>query len=243
MSNLVSPITPAAASAAAPRFDLYRAVHKGLRAFMADTLLKVGSADPADPAERGEAAEQLRSLLDVCVKHLQHENDFLHTAMERRAPGSAARAGREHEGHLAAIAALEAELSQALMAASAALQAVAWHRLYQALSVFVAENYEHMLLEERDHNAVLWRQYSDEELLAVHGALVSSIPADEMALHFRWMLPQLSHPERVAMLGGMRQGMPPEVFATQLDMARPLLNARGWHKLQAAFKEEVACHG
>jgi len=224
------------------RFDLYRAVHKGLRAFMADTLLRVGSTDPADAVECRESAEQLRSLLQVCGKHLQHENDFLHTAMERRAPGSAGRANREHEGHVAEIAALSAWLDQAL-ATPAAEQAAAWHHLYLALSRFVAENIEHMLLEEREHNAALWRHYSDEELHAIHDALVSSIPGEEMALHFRWMLPQLSHPERVAMLGGMRQGMPPEVFTTQLDMARPLLNARAWHKLQAAFKEEVACHG
>lgn len=224
------------------RFDMYCAVHKGLRAFMADTLQKVGRTDPFDPVECQESAEQLRSLLHVCAQHLMHENRFVHPAMERRAPGSTVAVAHEHEGHEAEIAALTAWLERALKA-SKSEAAGAWHWLYLALSQFVAENHEHMLLEERDHNAVLWRHYSDDELLAIHDELVASIAADEMALHMRWMLPQLSHPERVALLGGMRQGMPPEVFATQLDMARPLLNARAWHKLQAAFKDEVVCHG
>ena len=242
MSTVIERPATARANPVSPRFDIYSTVHKGLRAFMADTLLKVGRSDPQDAVECRETAEQLRSLLHVCGQHLVHENEFLHTAMERRAPGSAASAAHEHEGHVAEIAALSAWLERALKATGGEAPG-AWQWLYQSLSQFVAENFEHMLLEEREHNAVLWRHFSDEELLAIHDELVASIPAEEMALHFRWMVPQLSHPERVAMLGGMRQGMPPEVFATQLDMARPLLNARAWHKLQAAFKDEVVCHG
>lgn len=224
------------------RFNIYQGVHKGLRAFMADTLVRVGSTDYTDAQERQETADAVRAMLHICGEHLKHENHFLHTAMERRAPGSSAGCAQEHVEHVAHIDALSGCLRQAL-AASEPQQAAAWQRLYQLLSLFVADNFEHMLLEEREHNAVLWRHFSDEELIEIHDALLASVPADEMAHHFRWILPQLSHPERVAMMGGMRQGMPPEVFASQLDTARPLLNARAWHKLQAALMSEVACHG
>jgi hypothetical protein len=216
------------------RFNMYQSVHKGLRAFMADTLTKVGQTDYTDTTEQQETAAQLRSLLHICAEHLAHENRFVHSAMESRQPGSAARCAGEHVEHVAHIASLNACLDVAL-AASADKQAHAWQRLYHALSLFVAENFEHMLMEEREHNAVLWQHFSDEELIEIHDALLASVPADEMAVHFRWMLPQLSHPERVGMLGGMRQGMPPEVFASQLDMARPLLDERAWHKLTAAL--------
>lgn len=224
------------------RFNMYQGIHKGLRAFMADTLVRVGSTDYTDAQERQEAAAQLRSLLHLCAQHLAHENHFLHAAMEQRAPGSAAQCAREHVQHTAHIEALSACLDRAVRLQDAA-QDGAWLSLYHALSLFVADNYEHMLLEEREHNAVLWRHFSDEELIEIHDALLASIPGEEMALCFRWILPHLSHPERVAMLGGMRQGMPAEVFASQLDLARPLLNVRAWHKLQAALKEEVVCHG
>lgn len=226
----------------APRFNMYQSVHKGLRAFMADTLTRIGRTDHTDPQERHESAEQLRSLLHICGEHLAHENKFLHTAMEQRAPGSASRCAGEHVGHLAHIDALAASLSKAERAGSGE-QAGAWLRLYQELSLFVAENYEHMLLEEREHNAVLWAHFSDEELIEIHDALLASVPAEEMAVHFRWMLPQLSHLERVGMLSGMRQGMPAEVFLAQLDLARPLLDARAWHKLQAALKVGEVYHG
>jgi hypothetical protein len=215
------------------RFNMYQSVHKGLRAFMADTLTKVGQTDYTDAVEREEAAARLRSLLHVCAEHLAHENQFVHSAMERRQPGSAQRCAGEHVEHLAQIASLNACLDHALASTPGAK---AWQQLYHALSLFVAENFEHMLLEEREHNQVLWQHYSDEELIEIHDALLASVPPDEMAVHFRWMVPQLSHPERVGMLSGMRQGMPPEVFAAQLTLARPLLDERAWRKLSAALE-------
>lgn len=221
------------------RFNLYQAVHKGLRAFMADTLVRVGRTDAADLQDRADCAEQVRILLHLCGEHLVHENHFIHTAMMRRSPGSAGQAEAEHVAHVAEIAALRRLLAQAEVASPAQRDAH-WLRLYHALSQFVAGNLIHMLMEEQAHNAVLWEHYSDEELIAVHDALVASIPPEEMAVHFRWMMPSVSHAERVGMLQGMRQGMPPEVFASQLDMARPLLDARAWRKLKAAFQQDLA---
>lgn len=220
------------------RVNLYQAVHKGLRAFMVDTLVRVGRTDAADPQDRADGAEQVRILLHLCGEHLVHENRFIHTAMERRAPGSAGQAETEHVEHVVEIATLRRVLAQAEVASPAQCDAH-WLRLYHALSQFVAGNLTHMLMEERAHNAVLWAHYSDEELIAVHDELVSSIPPEEMAVHLRWMLPSVSHPERVGMLQGMRQGMPPEVFASQLDMARPLLDVRAWHKLKAALQQDL----
>ena len=224
------------------RFNMYQSVHKGLRAFMADTLTAVGRTDYTDATERQETAVQLCSLLHVCAEHLAHENRFVHSAMESRCPGSAARCAGEHIEHLSHIASLHACLDQA-MQATADQQAGAWQQIYQALSLFVADNYEHMLLEEREHNAVLWQHFSDEELIEVHDALLASVPPDEMAIHFRWMLPQLSHLERVGMLGGMRQGMPPEVFASQLSLVEALLDERSWRKLSVALQSGSAQHG
>ncbi len=122
------------------RFNVYQGVHKGLRAFMADTLVRVGSTDYTDAQERQDTAEAVRSLLHICGEHLKHENHFLHTAMERRAPGSSASCAQEHVEHVAHIDALSGSLRQAL-AASEAQQAAAWQRLYQLLSLFVADNF------------------------------------------------------------------------------------------------------
>jgi hypothetical protein len=121
------------------------------------------------------------------------------------------------------------------MACARADRAPRAQALYHELALFVAHNFEHMHLEETAHNAALWQHYTDEELMAVHGALVSSIPPGEMMLVMRWMVPFMAPAERLALLGGMRQQAPGEAFGAVLDVVRPHLTAREWDKLMAGL--------
>lgn len=79
----------AQAESAAPRMNMYAAIHKALRAFMADTLTGLGRVDTDDDLDLSQSCDRVLALMDFCRSHLQHENEFVHTAMERRAPGSA----------------------------------------------------------------------------------------------------------------------------------------------------------
>jgi hypothetical protein len=105
------------------------------------------------------------------------------------------------------------------------------HGLYLALALFVADNFAHMHVEETLHNGALWAWYSDEELRGIHGALVASVPPEEMMQVMRWMVPQLSAPERLATMDGMRATAPAPAFNAVLDVARPHLSERDWGKL------------
>lgn len=216
------------------RYDMYAQIHKGLRSFMADTLCRIGRIDPWDEVELAEGAAQLRGLLALCRGHLEHENDFVHAAMEARRPGSAAQAAHEHVHHLRSIEALEADLA-ALERAQGGTRAAAALELYRGLALFVAENLEHMHHEEIAHNSVLWDAYSDAELEAIEGALVASIAPDEMAAVARWMLPAMTAPDRAAKLAMMRPAMPPQAFAGILAMLKAHLSERDWYKLGAAL--------
>lgn len=211
------------------RYDMYAHIHKGLRAFMAHALVRVGRLDPHDAAEVAEVRPEVQALLQICRGHVQHENDFVHAAMNARAAGSSARIAAEHEGHLQAIAALQQLLDRIDD------DAVVAQALYRALGQFVAENFEHMQREETDHNAVLWATHSDAELHAIEQRIVASQTPEEATLALRWMLPHMSPAERATMLAGMRQGAPAEVFEGVLSMIRPLLGGRDWRKLSLAL--------
>lgn len=216
------------------RYDSYRGIHKALRLFMCDTLTRVGRTDPTDAAEVQGTLGQLRALMDLCELHLKDENDFVHPALERAQPESAARIGGEHVEHREAIASLR-DLAGYVAHSGGAVRAAAMHRLYQALSRFVGENFEHMLYEETAHNAVLWAHYSDEQILGIEHQIVASIPPDVMMGALQWFIPALNAPERAAMLLGMRQGMPPQAFEAVLDIARRTLTPADYAKLGAAL--------
>jgi iron-sulfur cluster repair protein YtfE (RIC family) len=218
------------AQAAAPRVDMYAGIHKALRALMADTLLAVGRMDSEDALERAQVTQRVLELLDFCRSHLGHENDFVHPALEARAPGASGKIAHEHEEHLQAIVAL-ADQTTALLQCEAAGRPAAALALYRALSLFIAHNFEHMHVEETAHNAVLWARYTDAELIGIHNALVASIPPDEMMYVLRWMVPFMNPAERAAMLGDMRDHAPAPAFAAALDVVRPHLGEREWAKL------------
>ena len=226
--------TTAQHPAQAPRVDMYGGIHKALRALMADTLLAVGRMDAEDDLELAQVTERVLALLDSCASHLKHENEFVHAAIEARAPGASERIAHEHEEHEKHIASLAAAVA-ALRGCAAEQRAISALELYRALSLFIAENYQHMHIEETAHNAVLWARYTDAELMEIHDRLVASIPPAEMMAIARWMIPFMNPAERAGVLGGMKQHAPAPAFQAVLDTVRPHLTEREWAKLARAL--------
>lgn len=221
---------PTAPGPAVPRLDLYAGIHKAMRMAMSETLVRLGSTDAADSAQVRDTLGQVRALLDACIRHLEHENAFMHPALERARPGASAQIAAEHGQHADAVEEL-AELVQLAETSDGQARALALHRLYRALALFVAENFEHMHYEETEHNAVLWAHYTDAELMALHDTLVASIPPAEMMGTLGWLVPAMSAHERLEMFAGMRATAPAPAFEAALGVARSRLAPGEWVKL------------
>jgi hypothetical protein len=222
------------ASSAHSRFDLYRDIHKALRAAMTDTLVRVGATDASDATELAETLATVRTLTDLCAHHVEIENTFVHPAIEARAPRASERIGGEHDHHLLAIMDLEEDVA-VVEAAVPAGRATALLRLYHHLSSFVAENFEHMLVEETVHNAALWACYSDAELMALEETIRGSIGPDEMMVFLRWIVPSITAVERAHLFAGMRAAMPPPSFAGAYAALTATLSTRDVAKLEQAL--------
>jgi hypothetical protein len=226
----------AAASAPSPepaRMDLYVSIHKALRSFMSDTLVRVGSIDVADPVDRDAALAQLDELLEVCLAHLRHENAFVHTAIEARQPAGSRRIADEHVEHIETIAELQAEAAALRNAPASDAERIGL-RLYRHLALFVAENFQHMHVEETAHNALLWQHFTDAELAALHGRILAAITPAEHVVVARWMVPASTPAERAKIVLGAKAQMPPEALLGVMRVVRPHLDDAGWNKLATA---------
>ena len=205
------------------RYDIYAPIHKALRQFITGPLQRLGRLDLDDPQDLLLGLAPLDALLDAAGHHVQHENAFIHPAIEAHSRGASARIAADHQEHLDAIAALRAEAATLRAMPTPALA----HRLYRHLTSFVAENFEHMDMEETAHNRALWAACSDAELQAIEGRIHASIDTAEMNVWLRWLIPALNPAERAALIGGL----PPEARAPVLETARRLLDDSAWVKL------------
>lgn len=204
----------------AQRREIYHLVHKGLRAAMSDALVSLGRVDLAAP---DAALAAVAELLQMCAEHLDHENKFLHTAMEKAQPGSAQRCADDHAHHMKTIADLQVRLADALAVTGPGRER-ALKVLYRLLAIFVAENFEHMEIEESANTSLLWAHYSDAEILAIEHQIHAHIKPERMMTWLRWILPNVTRQQRALMMTGMQAGMPPELFGAVLEMVKPHLS-------------------
>ncbi|MDP3822094.1 MAG: hypothetical protein Q8R33_11515, partial [Burkholderiales bacterium] len=180
---------------ATDRPNLYVPIHKALRSLMCDTLGRIGRLDVLDTDETVGTLNQVETLLAICLDHIEHENAFMHTAIEARLPAGSTRTGADHAEHVETIAALRDEVA-ALAAARGEERTNLALRLYRHLALFVAENFQHMHIEETVNAAALWAHYSDAELHEIHERLLASITPQKHLLITRWMVPALTPAER-----------------------------------------------
>jgi len=216
------------------RYNIYTLIHKGLRAWMCDVLTTVGRMDPHDPVDVAAGLGEVRALLAGCESHLVHENEHLHTALEARAPASSAATALDHVHHEQSLAALEATI-RAVEGATGSARVAAALRLYRQLALFVAENFQHMQVEETENHAVLTAHYNEAEVFAIEQAIVGSLAPEEKMTVMRWMAPAAAPHERAALLSGMQQNAPRPAFEAVLGLVKPHLTDREWAKLGAAI--------
>lgn len=215
------------------RFDLYGSIHKALRLRMSELLVATGRLDCTDDSEVSTLCNELARFLDFCITHLEHENAFIHPALEARASSSSRRIAEEHGDHQRDISTLRRCL-RALETASTGDRPALARSLYQTLALFMAHNLHHMYIEETDHNRTLWQHYSDEELAGIHAELLAHITPDNMAYAMRAMLPAMTPQERAATMAGVRDNAPPESFARLMSLAKEVLPATAFGALNAA---------
>lgn len=218
------------------RYDFYAGIHKALRLLMAETLVAVGRVDAEDPASVASVLGRVRGLLDACAAHVEHENDYVHPAIAARAKSWDGKTAHDHEHHVTHIAELRSAVAR-VETVETGRRASLLNRLYRDIAVFVADNFLHMEIEQSENNRLLWAHYTDDELLAIEHGIVATFPPEEVMATAPLLAAAATPADRAAMLNGMRQGAPEEVFNAVLERLRPMLTPLDRQKLAFALDD------
>ena len=205
------------------RLDLQAPVHKGLRGALADALLAIGRMDPGDECEVREAHARLEEVLLLCEQHAERENAIVNRAIEARRAGASAAFALDHVRHADAVDALRA------------MAARRDGRLYSAFAAFMADMLRHMSNEEWDGDATLRALFGEAELGQMQRRVDASLAAPEGMPLLRWMIPALSHGERIELLERLG-AVSHDAFEAALALARMHLCERDFARLAAHLR-------
>ena len=213
------------------RWDIYGPVHKGIRLGHGALLTRLGRADWG--GDERALLTDLRAHLRLGAQHLDHEEKHIHAALNARQAGAADDLDDQHDAHRAHFAVLLARID-GLEAAAPQDRPALGRALYLDYSEMVAADLAHMRHEE----AVIWPQlcalFTDAELQAIEMTIIGSLSPDDNMAYMRLMIPAMNRDERAGLLGGMKAGAPPEVFAAVIDhAARPTLSVADLSDLDA----------
>jgi len=217
------------------RYNLYTMPHKALRRAQMLLLTRLGTLDPDDRAGIEGLVEDMAMLNAAGRGHLEHENTHIHQVIEAHVLGATEQLAEEHEEHERDFDELDAMLDQ-IRTAPADRMAALLRALYLRYSLFIAADLQHMVEEETQTLSLLHQLFGDAELRAIEQRIVTSIPADEMMMFLRLMVPAMNLGERVEMLGGMKAAMPAPVFAAVCEAnVKPYLDEMDWAMLSQAL--------
>lgn len=202
--------------------DLYRDIHKGIRAELFSVTEQAGSLDPGERADRADLAGHVRSVVDLLVGHAEHEDDHVQPAIEEHLPRLAEQIEGDHER-------LEARVVELAVWADAGVdvsQAEArghMHGLYVELASFTSSYLQHQDLEERLVMPALEDAIGVDAVAGIHVAIIGSIPPEELAKSLALMLPAMNLDDRTELLGGMQANAPAEAFQGVWSLAGSVL--------------------
>ena len=217
------------------RMEIYRNIHKAIRHIMYSTALALGAADFRDQKSMRRILEQLRGTITLLQEHAGHEETFVHPPLESRVPGITKSFEENHEDDERLFDKMR-ELGGQIEAAGDNDQRVALgNQLYRIFNTYIGGYLGHLDREDTELEQALWDHFTDQEIAAIDQQLMGSVPPERMAVWVPVICNSWNASELTAILAGIKQGAPPEVFAGMLKMAEQATSPATWETVRQAL--------
>jgi len=220
------------------RINIFNQIHKGLRALLYESSLLLQQTDFLDDQEMQTAVTRVTMVADLFDDHAHHEDKFILPAIQEHEPSIVDAFEREHAMNIKLTRALKNCL-QALQMASPVVRPEMANVLYKTFVQFMVFNLEHMSKEETILNKILWRYYSDGEILAIQKNILASLTPWSATNGSRWMMRGLNNPEIVGWLKLVEESAPEAAFQKLFAIAERELPERRFRHVLESLTEGV----
>src|SRR6186713_143079 len=220
------------------RINIFNQIHKGLRALLYESSLLLQQTDFLDDQEMQTAVTRVTMVADLFDDHAHHEDKFILPAIQEHEPSIVDAFEREHAMNIKLTRALKNCL-QALQMASPVVRPEMANVLYKTFVQFMVFNLEHMSKEETILNKILWRYYSDGEILAIQKNILASLTPWSATNGRRWMMRGLNNSEIVGWLKSVEESAPEAAFQKLFAIAERELPERRFRHVLESLTERV----
>jgi len=219
------------------RYNIFLQVHKGLRALLYETALQVQHTDFWNVEEGDNTIEAISDVVRLFEKHASTEDTLVFPSVEKYDPAVSDAFEQEHiKDHLLGELLTNAMTSYRT-AAVITEKAEAGKRIQSAFIKFMVFNLEHMAKEEEVINPILWRHYSDAELMGITQVILAKLPQEDVIEMSRWMMRGLNNTEITGWLKGVEKNAPEIVFRSLFATAEKELTERRFRQVLESLTE------
>ncbi|WP_449437050.1 hemerythrin domain-containing protein [Pedobacter steynii] len=205
------------------RFNLFKSVHNGLRALLADTLLQVQQTDFQVNEQASPAIERIKLVLLLMHRHTKWEDEVVFPKLGTAGQSMSSYFTNQHYHTDALTLSLDILICGFEEAKTKTEKEAIGGNLLNAFVEFTAYNFNHMNMEEQLINPLLWGKYSDLELQKLQLQHFHSFASKTEQLFLQWMLIHNTNRELISWLNSMKQKSTSTLFNLVYDLAQKVL--------------------
>jgi hemerythrin-like domain-containing protein len=219
------------------RYNVFNQIHKALRAMLYDTATNIQRTDFCSD-EAVATIDQLEQLLNLFDEHADHEDHYILPHVQKHDARLVETLEQDHVVDHRLTESLQNSIAEWRRSSGAEQRFQIGQQIFYAFNEFIAFNLYHMNKEENELICVLWKHYSDLEILGMEQQILQNIAPETLQIESMWMMKSISTPEIIGWLGGVAAHAPAEVFAGLMQLAEGVLPAVRFQQVAKAFAQE-----
>ncbi|MDF2188568.1 hypothetical protein [Paraflavitalea sp. CAU 1676] len=219
------------------RYNVFTRVHKGLRAFLFETAMTVQQTDFSVTEEAEAVMGRIGEALYYFNQHSLYIERLLFPYIIDHNPGLIAIFRQQYQSNVVQAQRLRGVMNAFGHAANQQEQVAAGHPILKAYTGFLITQLDSMAREDNLLNAVLWRYYTDEELMALEKEIVTKMSPRDLATLSKWVIRGMNNAEIIEWLRTIERCSVASVFISFFSSAEQELPEERWQKIQEALAE------
>ena len=218
--------------------DLFTPIHKGLRSMLYSISRRLQTNDFADLTATKSLVNDLENDFAIartagCIvctlsQHANDEETAIFPDVAKAGNELVAALTGEHHDFARREASLAKSAHALLAIENSEGRVQAGMRLNQSANELFVAYMAHLNREENELVPWMKEHFSDAQMTAMRGAIMSRTPPDRMFAILGWMLPSLNVQELSGLIREVRPAMPPQAFKAVTDMCEARVDHARW---------------